>query len=195
MTAGLARAAEVLAVGGIVCFPTESSYGLAARIDRPDALAALSRLKQRAEGSPFGLVAAGLEQARAVASAFPERAAELARAHWPGPLTLVVPAREGLPRELVLHGAVGVRVPGLAVARELARLAGVAITATSANPRGEPAALSVAQAQAYFGETVQGYVDGGIAQDVPPSTLAAVDIDGRVRVLRRGAIVIQECLP
>ncbi len=191
----LAAASTALARGQIVCFPTESSYGLAVRIDRPAALARLVAMKGRPADSPFALVAADLSQARTLTDSWPPRAEALARAHWPGPLTLVVPARADLPPELIGPGlGVGVRVPGTDLARALPRLARVPVTATSANPSGQSPALSVAQARSYFGDAVDVYLDGGVARDARPSTVVSVDIEGRQRVLRVGAIMIQEIL-
>jgi L-threonylcarbamoyladenylate synthase len=193
VTARLVAAIAALDAGEIVCFPTESSYGLGVRVDRPAALERLARVKGRAADSAFGLVAADEAQARALWTAWPARAAELATQHWPGPLTLVIPGRPGLPVEIVgPGGGVGVRVPTHEIARGLPLGAGVAVTATSANPSGARPALSVEEARGYFGDAVAVYLDGGIAKDVPPSTVVWVGIDGGVRVLRPGAIVIQE---
>jgi L-threonylcarbamoyladenylate synthase len=194
--ADVARAAQALERGELVCFPTETFYGLAARIDRPAALARLVALKGRDARAPFGLIAGDAEVARALASAWPEVAAELAAAHWPGPLTLVVPARTELPAEVIgPGGGVGVRVSSHPIAAALATAAGVAITATSANPSGEPPARTVAQARAYFGEGVAVYIDGGEADATHASTVASVSGEGAVKVLRPGAVVVQERQP
>ncbi len=204
------EAAAVIARGGLVCMPTETTYGIAADIAQPAALAALVELKGRAANAPFALVVADIAEARALASPWPESAEALARAHWPGPLTLVVPARPGLPAELVgPGGGVGVRISNHPVANGLANAVGGPITATSANPSGRPPAISIAMARDYFAERLY-YLDGdgrapgasrasdesdvmkgmGGGMRGGASTVVAVAADGAVRVLRKGPITI-----
>lgn len=185
----IAEAANALDRGELVCVPTETTYGLAARIDRPAALARLVALKGRDPNAPFGLIAGDTQAARALAASWPAAADELAVAHWPGPLTLVVPARAGLPAELIgPGGGVGVRVSSHPWASALARAAGVPITATSANPSGAAPALDVSQARAYFGDRVAVYLDAGPSGHTAASTVAAVAADGSIAVLRPGPV-------
>ena len=91
MSGDITAAGEALRRGAIVCFPTESTYGLAVDIRDGAALARLAVLKGRDPGSPFGLIAADADAARALAAIWPEAADQLALAHWPGPLTIVAP--------------------------------------------------------------------------------------------------------
>jgi L-threonylcarbamoyladenylate synthase len=182
-------AARALAAGQVVCIPTESTYGLAADIRSAAGLALLAALKQaRPSDSPYPLIAPDLEGARALARAWPPAAEELARRHWPGPLTLVVAARADLPASVVgPGGGVGVRVSSHPIAAELARHLGSTITATSANRSTSPPATRVEDARAAFGDQVAVYLDGGTC-DGTPSTVVAVGEDGALRVIRRGAI-------
>lgn len=190
----VARAIEVLGAGGLVCMPTETTYGLAADIHSRAALDALVALKGRDARAPFGLVAADAEQVRTLARVWPPLAERLARAYWPGPLTLVVPAARGLPAEIVgPGGGVGVRVSSHPVPVALARALGRPITATSANPSGMAPALDVAQARAYFGDRVA-YIDSGAAPAQSASTVVAIDEHGRARVLRPGPIDVSGAL-
>lgn len=182
-------AAVALRAGKLVCMPTETTYGLAADIRNRAALDALVALKGRDPRSPFALIAADADQARRLARVWSPLAERLARAHWPGPLTLVLPAASGLPPELVgPGGGVGVRVSSHPVPVALARALGSPITATSANPAGLPPALDVAAARAYFGARVGCYIDGGAAAAPVASTVVALDDAGRARVLRAGPI-------
>ena len=185
-------AAAALERGEVVCVPTESSYGLAADLRHPAALARVTALKRgRPADSPFPLVAGSVDDARALARAWPAEAERLAALHWPGPLTLVVPARPELPVEVVgPGGGVGVRVSSHPIARALARALGRPITATSANRAGEPPARSVDEARAVFGADLALYLDGGSCDGVP-STVVAVGEDGALRVVRRGAIDLE----
>jgi L-threonylcarbamoyladenylate synthase len=202
----IADAARALRDGGLVCVPTESTYGLAADIRVPAALDALVAIKGRDPRSPFALIAADLDSARSVAASWPARADALAARHWPGPLTLVVPARADLPACLIgPGGGVGVRVSSHPVAAALARAIGGPITATSANPAGLPPATDVAAARAYFGDAdargggnaadgsarIAAYLDAGPARGVA-STVAAIGADGRVTVLRPGPISLDD---
>ena len=186
------RAAQVLQEGGIVCVPTESSYGLAADVRCHAACQRLAVIKSRTLSSPFPTIAATIEQARTLADPWPSRANQLAGEHWPGPLTLVVPARSDLPESLVgVSAEVGVRVSANEWARLLATLLGGPYTATSANRRGQPAALSSHEARAIFTDQVDFYLDGGPASNCEPSTVARVTFDGRIQVIREGPIQLE----
>ncbi len=187
----IAEAAALVRAGELVCFPTETMYGLAADIRLPQALDRLIALKGRSERSPFGLIVNDVDEARALAGTWPEPAQTLVEQHWPGPLTLVVPARVGLPGCLVgEQGGVGIRQSSHPWAAALARHVGGPITATSANPSGEPAAMNIATAQGYFGGGVAMYLDAGEAAQATPSTVVAVAETGDLHVLRAGAIDI-----
>ena len=188
----IARAAAVLRDGGVVAYPTETFYGLAVDPRRPDAVRRLFALKGRPETSALTLVAADVEQARQ-AAAIDGRSAELARAWWPGPLTIVVHARPGLAAETLAGGTtVGIRVPGSEVARELARAFGFCITATSANRSGEPP-LAAPDDVARELKGLDVLVDGGAAPGGAPSTIVAVR-DDEVSLVRAGTIAWERVL-
>jgi len=141
----------------------------------------------REEGKPILVLVTDLAMAEAVAVAIPPEVRRLAARFWPGPLTLVLPARDRLPPPLTAgSGTIGVRVPGHPVAAALVAGLGRPVTAPSANPPGRPPARRVHEARAYFGDGVAAYLDGG---ELPggASTVAAVDA-GRVRVLRAGPV-------
>lgn len=153
----LARAGELLARGGLVIFPTETLYGLAADHANPRALDRLAALKGRAETKPFPLILAQASEAQSLARDIPPQAQALMGRHWPGPLTLVLRARPGLhPRLVSGSGGVGMRLSPHPVAAGLARALGRAITATSANLAGQPAAAR--------------------PQDLDPALLAGADL-------------------
>lgn len=189
MASALDEAVSALEAGHIVVIPTESTYGLAVDPRSPAALTRLARAKEgRPLDSPYPLIAPDLASARALADAWPEAAERLARAHWPGPLTLVVPARAGLPSDVVgAGGGVAVRLSSHPMAAALAVAFGSPITATSANRPGAPPATTADDARAVFGDEVACVIDGGVC-DGTPSTLVAVGADGALTVLRRGPI-------
>ncbi|HTL46011.1 MAG TPA: L-threonylcarbamoyladenylate synthase [Vicinamibacterales bacterium] len=184
--AELDRAVEVLRAGGVVAYPTDTLYGLAADPRNPDAVARVFAVKGRPETSALTLIAADVEQAN-VAAAFTSRASVLAQTMWPGPLTIVAAAKPGLALTALAGGTtVGVRVPRDAIARGLAARFGFCITATSANRSGQPA---TADPQTVL-DALPGLdliVDAGDAPGGPPSTI--VDATGDVlRLIRDGAV-------
>ncbi len=195
--AGLAKAARVLRDGGIVALPTETFYGLAASAGHPAALGRLSALKERPPEAPFPLLvsgwsgSAGAERLLAddLAPAQLARARSLADRFWPGPLTLVLPARAQLDAALVgAGGGVGIRwSPEPIVQQLLAALAGP-ITATSANRRGAPAPRTADEVAAGVGGCIDLIVAGTAAPGGLPSTVLQVDRAGGLRVLRPGRL-------
>jgi L-threonylcarbamoyladenylate synthase len=113
----------------------------------------------------------------------------LADRFWPGPLTLVLPARQGLSEALIGHGGgVGVRVSPNPVACALAAAVGGVLTATSANLSGETPARTLMQARQSLGAQISIYLDGGELRSDAPSTVLEFGNDGGFRVLREGVI-------
>jgi len=194
MTAAVPRdtnlddAIAALRAGELVVFPTETFYGVAADAYSRVALERLVRLKGRDASKPIALIAADSQMAFALGSRVPQAARKLAEAFWPGPLTLVIPARDGLAGELVGADGVGVRVSSHPIARELSRGLGRPITATSANLAGQPPATSLSDARAALGGKVKVFVEGGLAHAGPASTVLMVPRSGRCRVIREGVI-------
>jgi L-threonylcarbamoyladenylate synthase len=186
-TRDVETAAAALRRGELVVYPTETFYGLGALASLPEALARLAAAKLRPEGKPFPLVAAHAGMAFALWDEVPEAARRLAERFWPGPLTLVAAASSGLPSALVLGGAVGVRVPGLALTRELARLAGGPLVSTSANPAGGVSPSSPASLAPALLARIDLVLDGGPTPGGLPSTVVEVRPSGAV-LLREGAV-------
>jgi L-threonylcarbamoyladenylate synthase len=182
------RAIEALRSGEVVVYPTETFYGMGADALSPAALDRLFSLKGREPGKPVALIAADARSAFELAREVPETARRLAEAFWPGPLTLVLPARDNLPEPLIgPDGGVGVRVSSHPVARALAAGLGRPITATSANLAGGQPATTLGEARDAFGANVKVYLEGGRLTAAAPSTVVACDRDGW-RILRAGAI-------
>ena len=182
----LEQAAAALGTGLVVAYPTDTVYGLAVDPRNAAAVRRLFTLKGRPESSALTLIAADLGQVRAVAeiSAHAER---LAEQWWPGPLTIVLRARDGLADETLAGGStVGVRVPDHPVARALARAASFCVTATSANPSGRPAASSADAVVAAL-PGVDLVLDGGPARAGASSTIVDAST-GAVTLIRDGTI-------
>jgi L-threonylcarbamoyladenylate synthase len=179
-----------LAAGELVVFPTETLYGLGADARSAAAVARLVAVRGREEGKPILVLIRDLDMATTVAGDVPPAARRLAARFWPGPLTLVLPARAGLPGPLTAgSGTVGVRVPGHPLARALVEGLGAPVTAPSANPPGAPAPRRLTEAQAYFGGRVAVYLDGGELAG-GGSTVVALE-GGELRLLRRGPVAEQ----
>jgi L-threonylcarbamoyladenylate synthase len=183
----LDAAVEVLAGGGVVAYPTDTLYGLAVDAAQPAAVERLFQVKGRDAGVAIPLIAADLAQAEA-AGVLTARERRLAAAFWPGPLSLVVPAQAAIAAGVrAADGTVAIRVPGHEVARALASVLGRAITATSANRSGAPAALDAASAAAALGDRIDLIVDAGASPGGPPSTIVQAG-PGTPRLVRAGAI-------
>ncbi len=181
------RIAAILRSGGVVAYPTETFYGLGALARDAAALERLARAKGRPEGKPLPLIAADAAMVEQVAEPG-AIARRLAGRLWPGPLTLVLPARPGLPAPITGGtGTVGIRVPGSEVARALCRAAGGPIVSTSANPSGWPAPSSPAELDAALLARIDGVLDAGSTPGGQPSTVVRVDGE-RLTLLRQGAV-------
>jgi L-threonylcarbamoyladenylate synthase len=180
-------AAAALREGGLVAYPTETFYGLGARARDAAAVARLARVKGRPDGKPLPLLAADRAQVESVAE-LSGAAERLAARLWPGPLTLVLPARPGLPEEITAGtGTVAVRVPGSATARALARAVGEPIVSTSANLSGAPPPAAAGELAAELVERIDLVLDGGRTPGGAPSTIVVVEAGG-IRLVRAGAI-------
>lgn len=184
----ITEAIQALRAGELVVYPTETFYALGADPFSETALARLFDLKGREAGKAIALIAADTASAFLLAREIPPMARRLANLFWPGPLTLVVPARAGLPASLIgPDGGIGVRVSPNLIARALASGLGHPVTATSANLSGHPAAVTVGEVRAAFAEKVKVYLDGGTLAGGAPSTLVGFDRAG-FRVIRAGAV-------
>src|SRR6056297_4223190 len=139
---GPASVAEVVAelrAGRAVVIPTDTVYGLAADPQNPRAVEALFELKGRAETNPIPVLVPDVATAKRCAGDWTEAADALARAFWPGPLTIVVDKAEWVPPAIVAGGdSVGLREPDHPAALEVLRLFGGPLACTSANLSGEP---------------------------------------------------------
>jgi len=130
----LRQAAEILRNGGLVAFPTETVYGLGANALDGAAVEKIFEAKQRPHWDPIIVHVADADAARALTTAWPEAAERLARAFWPGPLTMLLPRTASIPDVVTARRPkVGLRVPAHAVAHALIAAAGVPIAAPSAN--------------------------------------------------------------
>jgi len=186
----IAEAARVLASGGLVVYPTETLYGLGADALNPAALSRLIELKGRKPGKPIAVLISDLAMLAELAIDIPAPAQALMRRFWPGPLTIVLRARNHVSPLLTGGGGIGVRLSSHPLATALVSALSRPVTTPSANPAGLPPPRSLAQARAYCGERVDYYLDAGLLPGEPASTV--VDAREELTVLRHGAIAAED---
>lgn len=187
----IAEAAAVLARGGLVAFPTETVYGLGARGLHERDVGLIFAAKGRPKGHPLILHVDDEPMARTLAAAWPERASRLARAFWPGPLTLVVERASHVP-DVVSGGlgTVGVRAPRHPVALALVRAAGEPLAAPSANAHTHVSPTTAAHVVRSLGDRVDLVLDAGPCAHGIESTVVDVTSEPP-RVLRAGATSLE----
>jgi L-threonylcarbamoyladenylate synthase len=189
---------SLLLGGGIAALPTDTFYGLAAHPFNAGALTRLFVLKARPPAKPVLVLVGAPEMLPQVAREVPEAGARLLAKFWPGPLTLILPARPGLPDLLTGGtGTVGVRQPRQAVTCRLLVSLGFPVTGTSANRSGRPPLTVAAEVAREFGGGVDLILDTGPCPGGLPSTI--VDVTGALpRLVRAGAVpwaTLQEAVP
>ncbi len=184
----LEHAIATLQHGGTVAFPTDTVYGIGAAITAPDALARIYDAKGRDHWRPLPVLLSSPSAVNVVSTGVDDRLAELASRFWPGALTVAVPARPGLPVQIVApDGTVGVRVPDHSIALTLAQRSGGALAVTSANLSGDPPATHPEDIVPELAGRLDLVLDGGIARLGKASTVISLN-DGRINVIREGAI-------
>ena len=183
-------AAEALHRGEVVAFPTETFYGLGVNALDEVALARLRVLKGRSPEKAISVLVSGIEMVDELCVRISPLARRLMREHWPGPLTLVLPARRGLPAPLVSKGFVAVRHSPHPTAQALVVSFGGPVTATSANRAGEAPATTPEAVEEMFDGRCR-VIHGGATPGGAPSTLVRIRGE-RMEVLRRGVLTLPE---
>jgi L-threonylcarbamoyladenylate synthase len=174
--------------GEVIVFPTETLYGLGADALNAAAVERVFHLKGRDAANPILVVVADRAMLCTIVGEVPLLAEPLIAEFWPGPLTLVLPAKKDLAKYLVnASGGVGVRISSAPIAAELVRELGKPITATSANPSGKNPARRIDEAKRYFSGEITLFIDGGELHSNVGSTVAEISGD-KVRVIREGEI-------
>lgn len=186
--AAIARIATIVREGGVVVIPTDTVYGIAAAIDHPAALARVFTSKERHGDRTLPVLLGSFSALEIVSTGTTPGARRLMEHFWPGPLTLVVTAKPGLPSQIVGPGnTVGVRVPADRAARAVIDLAGGALAVTSANRSGQPEALDAVAAQAALGSGIDAILDAGPTVGGVASTVVRV-VGDDLEFVRIGAL-------
>ena len=186
----LEKAIAVLKRGGVVVFPTETAYGLAADATNPVATKRVCEIKERIEEKVLPVIAADLDMVESFAG-LTSKLKVLASKHWPGALTLILPTLDtGLAPGVMKNGEVAVRVSSHPVAQALSRGLGAPIVSTSANKTDGSVCYSIKCVKEQLGEEPDLFLDGGELTSRLPSTIVTVDDYGYPEVIRQGEIEI-----
>lgn len=186
---GIARAAGILRDGGLVAVPTETVYGLAARADSDEAVAKIYAAKDRPDFNPLIVHVAGIEQAEGLAL-FDDRARQLVARFWPGPLTIVRPAREEASLAVAVTAGlptVALRMPAHPAMRAVLKQAEFPLAAPSANRSGSVSPTRADHVAASLGGRIDAILDGGPCTRGMESTIVALRDNGW-QVLRPGHV-------
>ncbi len=185
---GASRVRSAAAAGGVIVFPTDTFYGLGADPFSPEGIEKVYALKGRPPERTLLVLVDGVARIERFAAGLTEPHLALVGRYWPGPLTLLFPARAGLRPEIVSAGGeVALRLPGTPLCRAVVSAAGGALTGTSANRSGDAPPRSAAEALNSLGKAADLVVDGGTLPPSRVSTLLSL-AGGRLRILREGAV-------
>jgi L-threonylcarbamoyladenylate synthase len=185
------QAVEILRRGGLVAYPTDTVYGLAARPSDDEAVERLFTVKRRRPDQSTPLLVASPADLARVVEDVPEVARALIGAFWPGGLTIVLRKAASFHSRAVVGETVGLRVPDHAVPRELVSLLGEPVTGTSANVAGGPEPLTADDVRAQLGDGVDLIIDGGRCPGGTPSTVVDCTTEPP-RIVRAGAVSREE---
>jgi L-threonylcarbamoyladenylate synthase len=181
----IALAAKAIREGGLVVFPTETVYGIAANLLDENAIEKLCRVKARPEGKPFTVHISDIKMILDMECPITAAAEKLMARFWPGPLTIILKSRNA--------GKIGFRMPANNIALELIRASGVPVVAPSANLNGKPAPVTAEEAMAGLEGKVDIVIDGGRTEVGFESTVVDLTVDPP-KILREGAIKEEELL-
>ena len=186
------EAAEIIKTGGLVAVPTETVYGLAGNGLDEEAVKQIYEVKGRPHVKPLSLMVPGAEAMDRYCEDVPQGARLLAERFWPGPLTIVLKAKDFIP-SIVLAGGdtVGLRCPDHPMTLELLKKAGVPFAAPSANPSGEESPKTAQKVWDYFSGKIEGIIDGGECGIGRESTIISM-AQKPYRILRQGALAEKE---
>jgi len=188
----LQQAVDVILQGGMIAFPTDTTYGLGVNPFDDEAVQRVYTVKHRAPDKPLIILINESQQIEQLTTGISTNAQRLIERFWPGPLTLIFKTTpELLKFKIGSSGKIGVRLPHSLIAQHLIGLAKIPITASSANLSGQPSSLNAAQVRRYFGDQVDIIVDGGPAPGLYESTVLDVTYDPP-RLIREGAIRLTE---
>ena len=179
-------AVQALLNGEVIVFPTETVYGIGADAINDDALDTLMAMKRRSDDKPLPVMVSDLAMAESLVEIGAAR--ELARDFWPGPLTLILPAKTRLSEVCMRDNMIGIRCPNHPIAQAVLKVANIPLAVTSANISGQPPATTATEARRYFNDMDLAF---RILQPDPtqgkPTTVLRIDAD-KWTILRDGPV-------
>ena len=180
------KAAKIINDGGVVIFPTDTVFGIGCRIGNQKAIERLYRIKERNEGKPTLIMIENIKQGRKYAR-FDKKALLLAKAFWPGPLTLVLKSKEGVPNMIKgIQNTVGIREPNHKIVQKLISLVGEPILAPSANFSGQTPPSKFSKIDKNLIKLVDYVLNFECGGDKPSTIFES--LDGTSNFIRIGAI-------
>ncbi len=195
---GIIEAVKVLKKGGIIIYPTETSYGLGADLFSKVAVKKIFKIKKRKSSKALTIVVSDLKMAKKYAR-FDNLSLGLAKKHWPGPLTIVLNQKTQKKNKKIISDIskkgtwdFGIRVPGNKFSRNLIKKFGKPITSTSANISGQKECYNINEIKKQFGSNKfqpDLVLDSGRLPKMPVSTVVKVE-KNKIKVLRKGPIVM-----
>jgi len=192
MSEAVEMASGVINRSGVIAYPTETFYGLGVKFDDSEALKKLYGMKHRPPEKALPLIIGNMRSLELIASSIPGSAEKLIEKFWPGPLTLLLPARSDVSEFITAGtGKIAVRIPGESFALDLARSLEFPITATSANISGMPPADNADAVLRYFGDVLDLIIDCGKTPGGRPSTIVDAS-EEKIRFLRAGSVPMEE---
>jgi L-threonylcarbamoyladenylate synthase len=176
----------------VIIYPTETLYGLGANPFDHEAVERLYAIKGREVDKPIPFLIKDQEMLATLVEKVPPLGRELMARYWPGPLTLIFQAKQGLPAPLRgKDGTIGLRISAHPIARQLVEAMDVPLIATSANPTGEADLTDVGSIAGIFGDQVDLIIDGG---PVPGIGSTVIDLTASPpRIVRQGQIKVPHC--
>ncbi|OGP54843.1 MAG: threonylcarbamoyl-AMP synthase [Deltaproteobacteria bacterium RBG_13_52_11] len=183
----ISKAARVIQGKGVIIYPTETLYGLGANPFYPEAVKRLYAIKGRSKAKPIPFLIKDQQMLETLVEEVPPIGRELMEQYWPGPLTLIFRAKEGLPAPLQgRDGTIGLRISSHPIARRIVEAIDAPLTSTSANPAGAEDLIDCQRLAQLFGDQVDLIIDGG---EVPGKGSTVVDITvSPPRLVREGMI-------
>ncbi len=184
----LEEAITTIQQGGVVAFPTDTVYGIGASLAQPEAMARIYDIKGRSHDKPIPILVARADVIDTLTDEPDPALIALAHRFWPGPLTIILKGKDGLPAEVLApDGTFGVRIPDHSVPLTIAQHNGGAIATTSANRSGMPPATTAKAIEEMLGDSLDLILDGGIAPGDTASTVIRRE-GATISVLREGSV-------
>ncbi len=184
----LQKAVDIILAGGIIVFPTDTTYGLGVNPFDDEAVSKVFKVKQRDPLKPLLILISEKQQLDELTTDISDAAKKLTAELWPGALTLIFKTSKEIANFKIGESyKIGIRLPDSALVRKLSQLAKIPITASSANPSGQPSSLTAQQALKYFGKNIDLIIDGGPAGSKNESTVLDVSVTPPL-LIREGVI-------